>query len=335
MKILILGANGQLGRSLVEGLSAHSSATLIPASRNGHLSWAGQAETVDLVSPESLTTALDRTQPEIIINAAAYTAVDQAEVEEPIATRINGDAVGLLGCWAQTHRALVVHYSTDYVFDGGSERPYGVDSPTNPICAYGRSKLAGERALAARGARHFIFRTSWVYSPYGHNFLKTMLRLGATQEELRIVSDQRGAPTSTSVIVAGTSAALKRWQEADTAERKNLEGIHHLAAGGSATWLAFAEAIFDEAKSRSLLSRVPRLIAVRSADFNSRATRPAWSVLDTSSFTKLFGYVPPPWQTCLSSVMNDLANQLQESTNPSQNSGPNGLVVQGDASFRL
>jgi dTDP-4-dehydrorhamnose reductase len=233
--------------------------------------------------------------------------VDRAEQEEALATRVNGEAVGVIGRWAAAHDALVVHYSTDYVFDGFASAPYPVDAPTAPLGAYGRSKLAGEEALRTSGAAHFIFRTAWVYAPHGHNFLRTMLRVGAEREELRVVADQLGAPTSTTLIVAGTLAALDAWLGADAARRRVLEGTHHLVASGHTSWHGFATAIFDGAYRRGLIAHAPRVAAIATADYPTPAQRPAWSVLDNTGFRQCFGYALHDWQTGLHGVLDALA----------------------------
>ena len=306
MKILLLGANGQLGRSFLDqgGLAARG--TLVAASRDGVLATGGVGEIADLSLPASLPALLDRVQPDVIVNAAAYTAVDRAEQEEALATRVNGEAVGVLGRWAAAHHALVIHYSTDYVFDGKQSRPYAVDAPTGPLGAYGRSKLAGEQALRDSGADHLLFRTAWVYAVHGHNFLRTMLRLGAEREELRVVADQHGAPTDTGLIVQGTLAALDRWLASDGAQRRALAGTHHLVASGATTWHGFASAIFDEAAALGLLARPPRVIAIANTEFPTPAVRPAWSLLDNAGFQRYFDFILPDWQHGLHEVMRRL-----------------------------
>jgi dTDP-4-dehydrorhamnose reductase len=307
MRILLLGANGQLGRSFIEDGGLAARGELVAASRDGRRFDGGPAEAADLAVPDTLPTLLDHVQPDVIVNTAAYTAVDRAEQEEALATRVNGEAVGVIGRWAAAHGALVVHYSTDYVFDGAAAAPYPVDAPTGPLGAYGRSKLAGEAALRASGAAHLIFRTAWVYAPHGHNFLRTMLRVGAEREELRVVADQRGAPTSTALIVAGTLAALDAWLAADPTQRRMLEGTYHLVASGHTSWHGFAEAIFDEAPARGLLARKPCVTAITTADYPTPARRPAWSVLDNTGFRQRFGYALPDWQTGLHGVLDALA----------------------------
>ena len=307
MRILLLGANGQLGRSFIEDGGLAARGELVATSRDGRRFDGGPAEAADLAVPDTLPTLLDRVQPDVIVNTAAYTAVDRAEQEEALATRVNGEAVGVIGRWAAAHGALVVHYSTDYVFDGAASTPYSVDAPTAPLGAYGRSKLAGEEALRASGAAHLIFRTAWVYAPHGHNFLRTMLRVGAEREELRVVADQLGAPTSTALIVAGTLAALDAWLAADPTQRRMLEGTYHLVASGHTSWHGFAEAIFDEAPARGLLARKPCVTAITTADYPTPARRPAWSVLDNTGFRQRFGYALPDWQTGLHGVLDALA----------------------------
>lgn len=306
MKILLLGANGQLGRSFIEegGLAARGE--LVAATRDGQRFDGATIEAADLAAPDTLPVLLDRLRPDVIINAAAYTAVDRAEQEEALATRVNGEALGVLGSWATAHGTLVVHYSTDYVFDGAASTPYPVDAPTAPLGAYGRSKLAGEIALRDSGAAHFILRTAWVYAPHGQNFLRTMLRVGAEREELRVVADQIGAPTSTALIVTGTLAALDAWGAADTAQRRALEGTHHLAASGHTSWHGFASAIFAGAAERGLIARAPHVAAISTTDYPTPAKRPAWSVLDNSGFQERFGYALPHWQSGLRDVLGVL-----------------------------
>lgn len=307
MNTLLLGANGQLGRSLLDhgGLAAHGQ--LVAASRDGVLLDGRTGEIADLARPSTLSELLDRVKPQLIVNAAAYTAVDRAEQEELLATEINGTAVGLLGQWAASNGALVVHYSTDYVFDGSQETPYKISDPTAPLNAYGRSKLAGEHALQESGADHLIFRTAWVYAAHGQNFLRTMLRLGAEHDVLRVVADQHGAPTSTGMIVEGTLAALECWRQADPHKRQSMRGIHHLVASGVTTWHGFAEAIFAQAIADGLLVRAPQVAPIGTADFPTPAKRPAWSVLDNQDFESHFGYRLADWQQGLRDVFIQLA----------------------------
>lgn len=306
MRILLLGANGQLGRTFLDVGTRAARHEWISSSREGTLSGGGHGVAADLGEPDALPAVLDRIRPDVIINAAAYTAVDKAEDEEALATRINGDAPGIIGCWAAARDVLVLHYSTDYVFAGMQAEPYLPDAETGPLNAYGRSKLAGERALRASGARHLILRTGWVYAAHGKNFLCTMLRLGAEREELRVVADQHGAPTDTALIVNASLAALESWQHADTPTRAKLAGTHHLVASGSTTWHGFASAIFVQAKDLGLLTQVPRVIPIASAEFPTPAQRPHWSLLDNGGFQRQFGFPLPGWQQRLHSVLCDL-----------------------------
>jgi dTDP-4-dehydrorhamnose reductase len=306
MNILLLGANGQLGRSFLEHGGLAKLGQVTPASRDGKLTDGGTAAVADLSAPDTLQAVLDTVRPQLIVNAAAYTAVDRAEQEEDLATRVNGEAVGVIGRWATANDALVVHYSTDYVFDGTASSPYATNAPTAPISAYGRSKLAGENALRDSGANHLLFRTAWVYAAHGHNFLRTMLRLGAEREELRVVADQLGAPTSTDLIVEGSLAAIQAWQQADAAQRTSMQGTHHLVASGHTSWHGFASALLQAAHEKGLLQRVPRVVPITTAEFPTPAKRPGWSVLDNTSFQQRFGYALPQWQDGLHHVIDKL-----------------------------
>lgn len=307
--ILLLGANGQLGRSFLEHGALSTLGNVVAASRDGTRFDGVPAEVADLSAPATLPAFLDKVRPSIIVNTAAYTAVDRAEQEEPLATTVNGEAVGVIARWAAENHALVVHYSTDYVFDGNATAPYAVDATTSPLGAYGRSKLVGEHALRASGADHLLLRTAWVYAAHGHNFLRTMLRLGAERDELRVVADQYGAPTSTDIIVEATCAALAAWQHAGATQRTVMQGTHHLVANGHTSWHGFANAIFDKALSRGLIPRTPRVLPITTADYPTPAKRPAWSVLDNQSFQQRFGYALADWQAGLNHVIDTLAKQ--------------------------
>jgi len=301
MKILLLGANGQVGHELARTLAPLGE--LHVATRDGeHAAFA-----VDLANPETLDAALHAVQPDIVVNAAAYTAVDRAEDEANLAERVNHWALLVLGAWAARSGALVVHYSTDYVFDGAGTRPYREDDATAPLGVYGRSKLAGEEALRQSGCDHLILRTAWVYAARGHNFLRTMLRLAAEREQLRIVDDQRGSPTSAGLIASATAHALRRWLAADAPAREQALGTYHLTASGATTWFSFAGALIDRAVASGLLGRRPQLIAIRTHEYPTKAARPAYSVLDTAKFRSTFGLQLPPWQEGLDAVIAELA----------------------------
>lgn len=314
MNVLLLGANGQLGRTFVEQKSLERLGALTCATRDGRRFDGAAVEVADLANPNALDPLLDRIRPDIIVNAAAYTAVDRAESEEGLAHRINGDAVGRLGEWAQRRGALVVHYSTDYIFDGSAVQPYAIDAAPAPTSAYGRSKLAGEQALRASGAHHFIFRTAWVYSAHGQNFLRTMLRLGAERDTLRVVADQRGTPTPTGVIAEGTIAALQQWLSVTTSVQAAMEGTHHLVTQGETSWHGFASAIFELAQELGMLKRQPAVQAITTEEFPTAAKRPAYSVLDPTGFQQQFAVTLPPWRDGLTAVMREIA--LKDSETP-------------------
>ena len=307
MKVLVLGAQGQVGDNFVRSEELARRYDTVFATRDGRLLNGRLCESVDLTSTDALTELLDRITPQLIINAAAYTKVDQAEHEESVATAVNAHAVGALGEWAARNQARVVHYSTDYVFDGTAQRAYPVNAETGPLNAYGRSKLAGEWALRLSGADHVILRTAWVYGCRGQNFFRTMLRLGKERDELRIVADQYGAPTPTSLIVAGTLAALDNWPVAEQGGGAHLGRTHHLVCSGIATWFDFAQAIFKQAQERGILPKIPHLLPISSEDYPSPTVRPAWSVLDNSGFSEHFGFKLPDWRVCLQEVFDELS----------------------------
>jgi dTDP-4-dehydrorhamnose reductase len=305
VKILLLGANGQVGFELARSLAPLGE--LVCATRSGTLAGAAACLAADLARPESLAATLDAVKADVIVNAAAYTAVDRAEDEPDAAARINAQALAEIGARAAARNALVVHYSTDYVFDGAGSRPYRENDATAPLGVYGRSKLDGENALRACGCDHLILRTAWVYAARGHNFLRTMLRLAREREELRVVGDQRGAPTPARLISAATAAALARLLARRTGEREKLVGTYHLSAAGQCTWFDFAGAIFARAQAAGLLERVPRLVPVSTAEYPTPARRPAYSVLDCSRIRDAFGLHMPNWRSGLDAVIGELA----------------------------
>jgi len=307
MKILLTGATGQIGFELLSALAPLGE--IAAATRDGRLADGSPCLRADLADAVSLHEALDAATPDLIVNAAAYTAVDRAEDEPELADRINHRAVADIGAWAARHGAGVVHYSTDYVFDGRGTRPYREDDATAPLGVYGRSKLAGEEALRASGAAHLIFRTAWVYAARGGNFLRTMLRLAAERDELRVVADQIGAPTPARWIAQTTAAAVAAWPAQDGAARRGLQGTYHLVAGGTASWFDFAGTILREAQARGLLARVPRMVPIATADYPTKAARPAYSVLDTGRLAAAFGLQCPDWHDGLRAVLDELAAQ--------------------------
>ncbi len=305
MNILLLGANGQVGHALRKPLADVGDVTC--ATRSGLLLDDSVCVSVDLADAESLASTLDASEAKIIVNAAAYTAVDRAEDEPDLADRINHLAIAEIGAWAARNDALVVHYSTDYVFDGQNDRPWHEDDSTAPLGVYGRSKLAGERALRATSAQHLILRTAWVFASRGQNFLLTMLRVAAEREELRVVDDQIGTPTSARLIAQTTTKILQQWLAMDKHDRQSACGIYHLTASQRCSWFAFANAIMHEAETAGLLEKLPRMVPIASADYPTRAKRPAFSVLDNAKLALVFGIQPQPWQQGLHEVIGELA----------------------------
>ena len=298
MKLLVLGAGGQVGHELVRALAPVGE--VVSATRDD----AGTLR-VDLANADSLAAALDAARADVIVNAAAYTAVDRAEDEPELADRVNHRAVAKIGAWAKRNGRRVVHYSTDYVFDGSSKRPYRENDATSPLGAYGRSKLAGEDALRASGARHLIVRTAWVYAARGNNFLRTMLRLAGERDELRVVADQTGAPTPARLVADASAAMLRQWL--DDGENVGRDGTYHLVSAGRCSWFEFAEAIVDGAADRGVIERRPRVVPIATAEYPTRARRPAYSVLDTSKAASTFGLQLADWHAGLESVFDQLA----------------------------
>jgi dTDP-4-dehydrorhamnose reductase len=305
VNILLLGSNGQVGHALREPLAGLGQ--LICATRSGALEDGSACVSADLANADSLADALESSAARVIVNAAAYTAVDRAEDESDLADRVNHHAVAEIGAWAARNDALVVHYSTDYVFDGKDPRPRHEDDPTAPPGVYGQTKLAGEQALRSSGAQHLILRTAWVYAARGQNFLRTMLRLAAERDELRVVDDQIGAPTPARWIAQTTANILLRWLAMDKQEHENACGTYHLTASQRCSWFEFAEAIMLEAQSAGLLEEIPRMLPIASADYVTRARRPAFSVLDNARLALVFGQQLRSWPEGLHEVIGEIA----------------------------
>lgn len=295
MSILLLGANGQLGRELQRALAPLG--TIVATTRSGALPDGSACEVADFDQPASLTALLDRVRPALVVNAAAYTAVDRAEDDREAAFRANAEAPGVLAHWCAQAGVPLVHYSTDYVFDGQGTRPYREDDATAPLGVYGASKLAGEQAIRAAGGRHLIFRTAWVYASHSANFLRTMLRVGAERDVLRVVADQIGTPTPAALIADVTAQALQH----DGA----LSGTWHLTAKGETSWHGFAEAIFADAVATGVLPRAPIVEAISTAEYPTPAKRPAYSHLDVAKLEQDFGVSLPSWQEGLKRVIAD------------------------------
>jgi dTDP-4-dehydrorhamnose reductase len=277
-KILVTGKTGQVGWELQRTLATLGQ--VIAPDRRG----------MDLGDPDSIRAAIRACSPQIIVNAAAYTAVDQAESEPDLALAINGAAPGIMAEEAKRLGALLVHYSTDYVFDGAKSGPYTEDDQPNPLSAYGSSKLAGERAIAASGARYLIFRTSWVYGARGKNFLRTILRLAQERDELRIVDDQVGAPTWCRAIAEATAQALACTQARDA---PNVSGTYHLSTAGSTSWCGFAKAILERS------GRSCKVVPIASSEYPLPARRPRNSVLSNAKLNTRIGIALPDWSSAL------------------------------------
>jgi dTDP-4-dehydrorhamnose reductase len=291
--ILILGANGQLGVELQRVFAGHSNLTALGRDR------------CDLSNLDQVRHTMAEIRPGIVLNAAAYTAVDRAETEQELAMRINGEAVGVLAEEARRMSALLVHYSTDYVFDGSKTSAWVEEDGCAPLSVYGSSKLTGERKIEEAGGKYLIFRTSWVFSPHGHNFLRTMLRLGAERDQLKIVNDQNGAPTSASAIASATRKVFDRVLSDGFAESAAWPGIYHMTCAGQTTWHGFAEAIFQRAKT-------PReqgwaeVTGIPSSEYPTPAVRPKNSVLSNEKLQATFGVRLPSWQAALDDALQAL-----------------------------
>ena len=295
MRLMVTGANGQVGWELVRSLMPIGEVVACDRMR------------CNLQRPERLAGIVEDIKPDVIVNAAAYTAVDKAEEEEDLAQTVNGAAVGALAEAARAAGALLVHYSTDYVFDGSKATPYVEDDPPCPINAYGRSKLAGERAIGDSACEHLILRTSWVYAARGQNFLRTMLRLASEREELNIVADQFGAPNWARNI-ADTTARVIVSANAERALGRKMSGVFHLTAAGATTWHGFAAAILQQAAKQGLLPahRLPRLSAIPTEAYPRPAARPKNSRLAADRLQERFGVAPFNWQDAVKLCLQDM-----------------------------
>jgi len=279
---MVIGKNGQVGGELLKVLPSSFDIT------------ATDRSTLDLANPAEIASVIRAVKPDVIINAAAYTAVDKAESDQAAAQAVNAVAPGVMADAAKSIGALLVHYSTDYVYDGRKESPYTEDDAPAPLGVYGRTKLDGERAIQASGCRHLILRTEWVYGPYGANFLLTMLRLAASRPELRVVDDQFGAPTSARAIAEATARILAGGIPQNS-------GLYLMTAAGQTTWCGFARAILAGSGSK-----VP-VIAIPTKDYPTPAARPRNSVFDNSRFDKRFGFRLPAWEEGLRQCLKTLS----------------------------
>lgn len=304
-RILLTGRNGQIGRELERILAG---ATDLKALGRQDL---------DISDPQAVREAIRAFRPHLVLNAAAYTAVDKAESEEPLARKINAEAPAAMADEAKKIGAVLVHYSTDYVFDGGKIEPYTEEDSTNPLSAYGRTKLAGEKAIEETGGTYAIFRTGWVYSPQGRNFLLTILRLAAECEELRIVCDQIGAPTWSRAIAEATEKViLDEWRRAGAEWFSGRCGIYHMTAAGETSWYDFAEAIAEKARHcengagwlgrtiREHPLQVRRILPIATKDYPTPARRPAYSVLSNARIERAFRVKLTDWRIQLETALS-------------------------------
>ena len=293
MKILLTGKHGQVGWELQRVLGS------------SHDIIAVDADEMDLSQPDALVRTVREVQPELIINPAAYTAVDKAETETQLAMAVNGDAPRILAEEAKTLGIPLIHYSTDYVYDGSNTQPYREGDAPNPQSVYGKTKLAGDQAVAASGARHLILRTSWVYGVHGGNFMKTILRLAKERDELRIIADQFGAPTWARLLAQSTAHILQQWQS--NGFDAGQEGLYHLTAGGRTSWHAYASEVVRLARQYDpSLDKPLQIHPIATSEYPLPAPRPANSVLSTDKIRQTFGVQIPDWQEDLARCVREL-----------------------------
>lgn len=291
MRLLVTGRDGQVAQALLA--LSKGDVEVVALGRPA----------LDITDRASITRAIAEHRPDVLVNAAAYTAVDKAESEEDAAFAVNATGAGNVAAAAADAGLPVIHISTDYVFAGDKAEPYRESDPTGPEGAYGRSKLEGERLVAAANPNHAILRTAWVYGPYGANFLKTMLRLSETRDEVRVVADQRGTPTYAPDIAEGILAVARALSQ--TPEASDKRGVFHMVSEGETTWAGFAEAVFTELAASG--GKSVRVVLITTADYPTPARRPANSRLDTSRFRQAFDHALPKWTSGVSRCMAALA----------------------------
>jgi dTDP-4-dehydrorhamnose reductase len=294
MKLLLLGKGGQVGWELQRSLA--------PLGEVVALDRASPGSAGDLGHPEAIAAAVLRMRPDVIVNAAAYTAVDRAESEPELARTLNATAPGAIARAAAQVGALMVHYSTDYVFDGGGTAPWLEDAATGPLSVYGRTKLEGEQLVARHCERHLIFRTSWVYAARGGNFAKTMLRLAKERERLTVIDDQFGAPTGAELIADVAAHAIR-----ETLRDPRKAGLYHLVAGGETSWNGYARFVLEQARAAGVtLKAGPEAVdAVPTSAFPTPATRPHNSRLDTGKLQSAFGLTLPDWRVGVARMLQE------------------------------
>jgi dTDP-4-dehydrorhamnose reductase len=300
MKILLIGREGQVAFELCRSLACLGEVVALDRHTEPR---------VDLADPDSIRAAVRRVRPDLVVNAAAYTAVDQAEQEQELAFRINGEAPGVLAEEAAAVGAGLIHYSTDYVFPGTAQSPYREDDPVGPLSVYGHSKLAGEEAIRQVGAPHLILRTAWVYGGRGHNFLLTMLRLMREREVLRVVDDQHGAPTWSRLIAEATALLVARAACDGRFEPAGKSGTYHLTCGGQTTWYGFAAKIRELGLARGLLPEsCARLEPIPTSGYPTPAHRPAFSVLANARLSENFELALPDWEQGLRLCLDEFGH---------------------------
>ena len=297
MKILIFGKNGQVGWELQRSLAPLGE--LIALDRQGEGSLCG-----DLSNLEGITNTIQRVAPDVIVNAAAYTAVDKAESEPDLAALINSQAVQVMAYEAARIGALLVHYSSDYVFNGRGDSPWRETDPTAPLSVYGQTKLSGEQAITGSHCRYLIFRTSWVYAARGKNFAKTMLRLAKEREKLNVIDDQVGAPTGAELISDVSAHAIRA-----AISNPDLSGVYHLAADGETSWCAYAQFVIEVARRQGQGLTVAEITPIPTSQYPTPATRPLNSRLDMTKLKSTFGLCLPHWKQGVERMLNELKDQ--------------------------
>jgi dTDP-4-dehydrorhamnose reductase len=298
MRILVTGVGGQVGGALVQRLQRFGNVILM------------DVDTLDFAKPDGLADAVDRLAPELIVNPAAYTAVDKAEAEPDLAMAVNATAPGIMARWAAAHAVPFIHFSTDYVFSGAGERPWREDDAPAPLSAYGTTKLAGDNEIRAAGGCSLVLRTSWVYAAQGKNFLRTIARLAGERRELRIVADQIGAPTPAALLADAVTAIVGDGLGSLRRRCAQAQGLVHITASGETSWHGFACAIVEGLRARGVALAAEQIVPIRTDESPTPAQRPRNSRLDLTRLRQVFGLTPPTWQAALAAELDQLAGEL-------------------------